>query len=183
MAEPEPPDPDHNGRPAASTRFPAAGLKPQRRGRAIAMTRAEVDRFLAAERTCRVATTGADGWPHAVPLWFVWDGAALWLNSLVRSQRAADLRRDPRVAVVIDAGEHYGELRGVELRGAAELIGESPRLDTPDPVLAGPELLFARKYAGSGTFVPDGRHCWLRLRPASLTSWDFRKIATLPRRS
>jgi len=41
----------------------------QRRGRAIAMTAAEVDEFLATERTCRVATSGKDGRPHVVPLW------------------------------------------------------------------------------------------------------------------
>jgi len=46
----------------------------QRRGRAIAMTGAEVDEFLATERTCRVATARRDGRPHVAPLWFVWDG-------------------------------------------------------------------------------------------------------------
>jgi nitroimidazol reductase NimA-like FMN-containing flavoprotein (pyridoxamine 5'-phosphate oxidase superfamily) len=35
------------------------------------MTPAEVDAFLSAEHTCRVATTGADGRPHVAPLWFV----------------------------------------------------------------------------------------------------------------
>jgi hypothetical protein len=43
--------------------------------------------------------------------------------------------------------------------------------------LAGPELLFARKYTGSETFVPDGRHAWVRLTPDKLVSWDFRKLA------
>ncbi len=33
----------------------------QRRGRVIAMTAAEADEFLTAERTCRVATAGRDG--------------------------------------------------------------------------------------------------------------------------
>ena len=68
------------------------------------MTAAEVDEFLGSERTCRVATSGRDGRPHVVPLWFVWDGESLWLSSVVRSQRWTDLMRDPRVAVVIDAG-------------------------------------------------------------------------------
>ena len=62
------------------------------------MTLEEVDRFLAEERTCRVATVGGEGQPHVAPLWFVWDGATLWLHSLVRSQRWADLGRNPRVA-------------------------------------------------------------------------------------
>jgi len=152
----------------------------QRRGRAIAMTAAEVDEFLAAERTCRVATASRDGRPHVVPLWFVWDGASLWLNSVVRSQRWTNLARDPRIAVVVDAGVDYSELRGVELSGAAAPVGDVPRTAAPDPVLAAPDHLFARKYTG-GDFAPDGRHAWLRLTPDKLVSWDFRKLAGLSR--
>ena len=48
------------------------------------MSADERDEFLAAERTCRVATISPDG-PHATPLWFVWDGTALWLYSIVAS--------------------------------------------------------------------------------------------------
>ena len=115
----------------------------QRRGRAIAMTAAEADEFLAAERTCRVATSGKDGRPHVVPLWFVWDGTALWLTSVVRSQRWTDLMRDPRVAVVVDAGVEYTELRGVELSGEVVPVGEIPRAGAPEPVLDQIEHLFA----------------------------------------
>jgi hypothetical protein len=153
----------------------------QRRGRAIAMTAAEVDEFLTAERTCRVATTGRDGRPHVAPLWFTWDGTSLWLNSVVRSQRWTDLERDPRVAVVIDAGTEFSELRGVELSGAAIPVGDLPRTAAPDPALAACELLFARKYTGRDEFVPDGRHAWLQLTPDKLVSWDFRKFVRPPR--
>jgi hypothetical protein len=153
----------------------------QRRGRAIAMTAAEVDQFLATERTCRVATAGADGRPHVAPLWFVWDGASLWLSSLVRSQRWTDLMRDPRVAVIVDAGVEYSELRGVELSGAIAPVGDVPRTAEPDPALAEPERLFADKYTSGVMVPPDGRHGWLRLTPEKLVSWDFRKLAALSR--
>ena len=156
-------------------------LARQRRGRAIAMTAAEVDEFLATERTCRVATARRDGRPHVAPLWFVWDGTSLWLNSVVRSQRWTDLARDPRIAVVVDAGVEYSELRGVELSGAVVPIGDVPRTATPDPRLAEPERLFADKYAGVVAAKPDGRHAWLRLSPEKLVSWDFRKLAALSR--
>jgi Pyridoxamine 5'-phosphate oxidase len=139
------------------------------------MDKAELDAFLAEQRTCRVATVSAAG-PHLTPLWFVWDAAALWLTSLVSSQRWTDIGRDPRVAVLIDAGEDYGELRGAELRGAVEIVGEVPRTGTPDGRLAEPELLFARKYNDSDAMHHDGRHAWLRLVPEKVTSWDFRKI-------
>jgi Pyridoxamine 5'-phosphate oxidase len=151
-------------------------VREQRRSRRIAMTPDEVDAFLAAERTCRVATTGADGRPHVVPLWFVWHDHALWLTSLVRSQRWTDLARDRRVAVVIDTGEQYGELRGVEISGTATPVGDVPRGAEDHPELAEPERLFARKYAGVDEFTPDGRHGWLRIDPDKMVSWDFRKI-------
>jgi hypothetical protein len=146
----------------------------QRRGRKIAMTKEEVDDFLGQERTCRVATSGSQG-PHLTALWYVWDGTALWLTSVVRSQRWTDLERDPRVSVLVDAGEAYGELRGVELRGRVEVVGEVPRVGQPDERLAEPELLFARKYT-DGEARNDGRHAWLRLIPDTLVSWDFRKM-------
>lgn len=139
------------------------------------MTAEEIDAFLGEERTCRVASVGADGSPHNTPLWFVWDGAALWLNSLTTSQRWADLQRDPRVSVVVDAGHDYGELRGVEMRGAVAVVGDVPRSAAPDADLEVPERAFGEKYIG-GAYVPDGRHAWLCLRPEKVVSWDFRKI-------
>src|ERR1700748_2781570 len=108
--------------------------RPQRRARAIAMTSDEVDAFLAEQRTCRVATVGRGG-PHATPLWYVWFRGALWLTSLSRSQRWTDLMADPRIAVVVDAGEASGELRGAELRGGVEVVGEVPRTGEPVPEL------------------------------------------------
>ena len=153
----------------------------QRRGRAVAMTDAEIDDFLSSERTCRVATVGADGGPHVAPLWFVWHGGCLWLNSIVRSQRWVDLTRDPRTAVIVDAGTEYQELRGVEILGRAEVVGDVPRTAEPDPRLTGVERLFARKYTAADDFAPDSRHAWLRIRPDKLVSWDFRKNPALQR--
>jgi hypothetical protein len=162
-----------------SPQAPSATTTPkqQRRGRKIAMSPAELDAFLATERTCRVATVSATTGVHNTPLWFAWDGTALWLTSIVRSQRWTDLQRDPRVAVVVDAGEEYVELRGAELLGSVEVVGPVPRpAEGPQPAeTAHAEELFAAKYSG-GVPVHDGRHAWLRLVPDKITSWDFRKV-------
>ena len=117
------------------------------------------------------------------PVWFTWTGGALWIYSLTRSQRWADLQRDPRVAAVIDGGEHYAELHGVEIEGVAAVVGPVPRTGDADPQtpeLAEPERLMAWKYFGAADMTHDGRHAWLRITPAKITSWDFRKLATLP---
>lgn len=152
------------------------GVSAQKRGRRIAMSATERDTFLDVERTCRVASVGASG-PHVTPLWFVWDGTALWLHSLSRSRRWAELADDPRVAVVVDAGTQYLELRGVELTGRVEVVGEVPRTGEPVTELTEVERRFAQKYLGCDTFATDGRHGWLRLVPENAVSWDFRKLA------
>jgi hypothetical protein len=134
-------------------------METQKRGRRIAMSKAELDEFLNTSRTWRIATLTASGAPHVSPLWYGWDGASLWLYSLVRSQRWTDIERDPRVAVVIDGGNDYGELRGAELRGSLEPVGEAPRAGADVPEM-----------------FHDGKHAWLRLTPTKIASWDFRKI-------
>ena len=153
------------------------------------MTAEELDAFLGEQRTCRFATTGPDG-PHVAPVWFVWDGQAIWVYSLTRSQRWANVSRDPRVAVVVDDGHHYHELHGVEIEGQATIVGPVPRTgqESEDaPELAEPERLMAAKYfghenptaSGGPEMTHDGRHAWLRVTPLKMVSWDFRKLATL----
>ncbi|MEV5954448.1 pyridoxamine 5'-phosphate oxidase family protein [Streptomyces sp. NPDC051987] len=150
----------------------------QRRGRKIMMTPGELDEFLTTQRTCRVATVTADGAPHVSALWFAWDGTSLWLYSVVRSQRWKDLSRDPRVAVVVDSGEEYDQLRGVELRGTVEFVGEVPRTGELVAELDYIETVFARKNFGLDEMPHDGRHAWARLTPTKIASWDFRKLGT-----
>ena len=148
----------------------------QRRGRSIAMTDVELDTFLASARSARVATVDSAGRPHVTPLWFVWHAGELWLNSLTRSSRWAHVTRRPDVAAVIDDGDRYEELRGVELRGRIRVVGEVPRGRTPHAELDAVEELFAAKYRPGRPFEPDGRHAWLALTPLDVVSWDFRKI-------
>lgn len=139
------------------------------------MSDTERDAYLTGQRTCRVATVSAEGRPHVGALWFVWDGTSLWLYSLTRSLRRAQLLRNPGIAVVVDDGVEYGELRGVELSGEAEFIGEVPRTGEICAELELPERMFATKYFGLDTLPHDSRHAWIRLTPQTVTSWDFRK--------
>jgi hypothetical protein len=149
-------------------------VKEQRRGRGLAMSEAERTAFLLTQRTCRIATL-CHGSPHLSAVWFVWHADELWVNSVVHSQRWTDIGRDPSVSVIVDDGHDFGELRGVELVGRAEVIGEVPRTGGAHPLLVEPEHLFAEKYA-DGTFRYDGRHAWFRVVPDKIVSWDLGKM-------
>lgn len=137
----------------------------------LRMTAEELDTFLATQRTLRCATVSQSGDPHVVPLWFVWHGGAVWLNSLRRSRRSRDLEEGSRVALCVDAGEDYRELRGATIYGRAVDASDASELDEV-------RAKFGAKYWG-GAPVPEMRsHRWLVVRPDRIVSWNFAKIPT-----
>jgi nitroimidazol reductase NimA-like FMN-containing flavoprotein (pyridoxamine 5'-phosphate oxidase superfamily) len=135
----------------------------------LAMTPDELDAFLAEERVLRLATVDEDGWPAVVPVWFVWHDDAFWVWNLTRAKRTDRLRAGTRVAFVVDGGVEYVELRGASGRLEYAFVAED---DVPHAV----RVAFSRKYLHTDHPVePADHHQWLRLVPATLASWDFRK--------
>lgn len=137
----------------------------------LSLTRQELEPYLRSQRTARVATTGAGGSPHVVPLWFVWHDGTLFLNSTLGNPTVENMLRSSRAAAVVDDGEEYDVLRGVTLLGRVEKAEGDPRLSRV-------EREWSEKYLG-GEEVPYRRwhnRVWLRLVPERITSWDFRKI-------
>jgi hypothetical protein len=137
----------------------------------LSLSDEEVDAFLVAQRTARVATTNENGYPHVVPLWFVWHERTLFLNSTLGNPTVENALRTGRAAAVVDDGDAYEVLRGVTIAGRVERAAQDPRLP---PV----EEAWSRKYLGGGE-LPYGRwrgRLWLRLVPERVASWDFRKI-------
>ncbi|MBI3689162.1 MAG: PPOX class F420-dependent oxidoreductase, partial [Mycolicibacterium aromaticivorans] len=76
----------------------------------IVMSDAEVADFVARSRTGTMATIGPDGQPHLVAMWYgVLDGE-IWVETKAKSQKAVNLRRDPRVSFLIEDGDTYDSL-------------------------------------------------------------------------
>lgn len=135
----------------------------------LRLTPAELDELLGGNRTLRAGTVSADGMPHVSPLWFVWHAGAVWVTSLRRSRRARDVQAGSPVALCVDDGIEYADLRGAVLYGRFEEAEGHP-----DLVAA--RRSFAAKYWG-GAEVPDLKsHIWLRMQPDRTVSWDFKKI-------
>jgi nitroimidazol reductase NimA-like FMN-containing flavoprotein (pyridoxamine 5'-phosphate oxidase superfamily) len=136
----------------------------------LRLTDEELEELLTTERTMRAGTVSPDGSPHVVPLWFVWHDGAIWINNLRRARRSRDLAAGSRVALCIDTGHDYFELRG------AVLYGMPGEVSSDDRALAVVRTRFGDKYFG-GIDVPDVKsHVWLRMVPERIVSWDFRKI-------
>ena len=101
------------------------------RGKMGGLTREEMDRFLAGNALARLAVLKPDGSPYVVPVWYHWDGEALWFVGRERSAWCSYISRDGRVAVVIDS-EHSApdesgkglEIPKVIMEGTAEVVEE-----------------------------------------------------------
>ena len=67
------------------------------------MTTDQVRDFLGHRtRTAKVATVMQDGRPHVMPVWFVLDGEQLLFTTGADSVKGRNLRRDPRIALLVD---------------------------------------------------------------------------------
>ncbi len=145
------------------------------------MTDVEVESFLASGRTAVLVTLASDGAPEPVGMWFLVEpDGAIVMRTYAASQKALNLRRDPRVAVLVESGDRYAELQGVRLSGVVELVEDAE-------MIADIWTGLAMKYEGLAPEHADpfrlvaleraGKQVALRLRPSEVVSWDHRKLA------
>ncbi|WP_017592688.1 pyridoxamine 5'-phosphate oxidase family protein [Nocardiopsis potens] len=157
-----------------------AGRGGNRRAR-IRLTGEEAEAFLAANRKVQVATVGRDGAPHLSTLFYAMVDGRLAFWTYASSQKAVNLRRDPRMTCLVDDGEDYGELRGLVLYGTAELDADPAavaRVGTavtaamtgvPAADLQGPEAREGIERAGR-------KRVAVFLDVERTASWDHRKL-------
>lgn len=142
----------------------------------ITMSPEEVQAFLSEERTVTMCTMHPNGSIHAVAMWYAFSDGALAVETKAKSQKVQNLRRDPRMTCLVEAGHEYGELRGVELVGKAEII------DAPDECFAFGVSMWER-YMGPYTeesrtgveFMMKNRVV-VRLAVDRVVTWDHRKL-------
>jgi PPOX class probable F420-dependent enzyme len=148
----------------------------------VRMTDAEVERFLARSRTATLATRGPDGTPHLVAMWFGYLDGRVYIETKTKSQKAVNLRRDPSVVLMAEAGDTYDQLRGVAVEGTAHLV-ENP--DDPE-YWAAAVSIFERYNA---PFTEEARplvelmmnkRIVVRVDPVRVRSWDHRKLGLPP---
>jgi PPOX class probable F420-dependent enzyme len=142
----------------------------------IKMTAEEQAAYLRGRHVLNVATIGPDGRIHLVAMWygFLGDDLAFWTYG--RSQKIANLRRDPTMTGLVETGDDYAELKGVELVGRGEVI------DDRDTVQAVGESVWAR-YTGPvddaarrAVEVVGAKRVAVRFDVDKLVSWDHAKL-------
>jgi PPOX class probable F420-dependent enzyme len=83
----------------------------------------ELLELLRAPSTCYIATLMKDGSPQVTQVWVDTDGENVIINTVDSHVKTHNLRRDPRVAVVVSSPQHPG--RYFQIRGRASLSYEN----------------------------------------------------------
>jgi PPOX class probable F420-dependent enzyme len=144
----------------------------------IRMSDDEVAAFLNGRHTMNIATFAPDGTIHLVAMWYGFLEGAPAFETYAKSQKVANLRRNPSITALVEDGDEYEELRGVELVGRAEIIEDRDRLleaarsvvsryypiDDPADLDAAAEGLAHKRVA-------------VRIDVERIVSWDHRKLA------
>ena len=144
---------------------------------AIRMNDAELAELYAECRSLQVATIGKDGAPHLTTLWFTVHDGKILFETYGKSQKVMNLRRDPRIAVLCEAGETYDQLRGVSIQGRAELVEEGERLQELMRILVNHHFAGQTEEQVKATAAQMAqKRIVVVVHPDKTISWDHRKL-------
>ena len=149
---------------------------------ATAMTKDELDRYLATELICVVGVNRAGRAPLVFPMLFDWDGTRLRFTTYADSTKLPFIRNDRAISVVVESGTGRHSHRGVALEGQAEIVSD------PRVAWGAREQIAARYPTGYLSPFPAAVEEWyerdyvlVSLVPERMRSWDFSKMVSVAR--
>jgi len=142
----------------------------------IAMSVDEQKAFLASTRTLILSSIDRRGYPHSVAMWFAIFGGLVHMTTFRKAQKVLNIRRNPKVALLAEAGVRYAELRGLMIRGRAELVED---VDLCTKILTDIQT----RYFGPLTEAEReqlhrqaAKRVAIRVHPERVASWDHSKL-------
>jgi PPOX class probable F420-dependent enzyme len=140
------------------------------RRRQIRLSPDEQAAFFRERKKAALATIDKDGFPHVVAMnYFARDGA-FYMTSYGKAQKVVNIRRNSRVALMIEAGDDYAELRGVMIRGHCEILEDEAS------VRAAFEARASASPVQPGATASAPKRVVLKIVPDKVVSWDHRKL-------
>jgi len=138
----------------------------------IKLTPDEMAAFLRDNRKAALATLDRDGFPHLVAMTYAVKDGAFYMTSFGKAQKVLNIRRNTRVALMVEAGGSYAELRGVMVRGDCEIIEGEDAVRDAWALISGTSGAPRRREAADSA----PKRVVLKLVPHKITSWDHSKL-------
>lgn len=143
----------------------------------IKMTDDEVQEFLHGRHVVNIATHSPDGTIHLVAMWYGFINGHVAFETFSKSQKVKNLQRDARITCLVEDGESYDQLRGVEIVGTARLTDDWE-------VVLNLAMDVARRYYGvenedDARAIAEAiakKRTAIEVVPDKIVSWDHTKL-------
>ena len=143
----------------------------------VAMSDDEMWSFIETQKSIQVCTLNKDGSPHLTVMWFAVADGAIILETFTKSQKIVNLKRNPKMAVLLEDGAEYNELRGVSINCDAELIDDYDTVHALHvEVVVRNQAGLTREQAAEYTAEMSKKKTVIRVTPQKVMSWDHRKL-------
>ena len=142
----------------------------------VVMSHDEQAAFLQQQRSCTLGTFGPQGQIHLVGMWYAVLDDHIWFETKKKAQKTVNLRRDPRMSFLVEAGHTYDQLRGVAIEGTAEVIEDEDVVwDVCVSIFERYNGPYSEEMRPFVEFMANNRAA-VRLDAARVRSWDHRKL-------
>lgn len=151
---------------------PAMASDGQPRRRQIQLSETEQAAFLAANRKAALATLDRDGYPHLVAMTYGIKNGVFYMTSYAKAQKVLNIRRNPKVGLMIEAGTNYAELKGIMVRGLCEIVEGEDAVREAWAIISRAGTAPRRKETNDSA----AKRVVLKVTPLRIASWDHAKL-------
>ena len=148
---------------------------PSRRDQ-IRMTDDEIRDFLDAGKSLQLATINKDGTPHLVTMWYGLIDGKIVLETFEKSQKAVNLKRDPRLACLLESGTEYNQLKGIQINGTAKLVTDKAEILEVMKAVLGRNHEMDEKTLEMAAEHGAKKRIAVVVEPTKVVTWDHTKL-------
>jgi general stress protein 26 len=145
---------------------------PQPRRRQITLSEAEQAEFLGTHRKCALATLDNDGYPHLVAMTYGIKDGVFYMTSYAKAQKVLNIRRNPKVGLMIEAGGAYSELKGIMVRGICDIVEGEDAVRDAWAIISRDTGTPRRKETNDSA----AKRVALKVIPLRIVTWDHTKL-------
>jgi nitroimidazol reductase NimA-like FMN-containing flavoprotein (pyridoxamine 5'-phosphate oxidase superfamily) len=146
----------------------------------IQLSEEDISSFIRSAKTMILVSNGRNGFPHPMPMWFAVDEEErILMTTFRKSQKVLNIQKDPKVALLVESGVAYQELKSVLILAEAEIIDDpqyTAEAMSRISIFRGDAQAEQKDLVLQGSLRQAPKRVVMRFKPVSVMSWDHGKL-------
>lgn len=146
----------------------------------IQLAEEDIWAYIRSARTMILVSNGRKGFPHPMPMWFALDeDDQILMTTFRKSQKVLNIKKNPKVALLVESGDAYQELKSVLILAEAEIVDQleyTAETMTKISIFRGDARADQKEMVKQGSMGQAPKRVVIRFKPVSVVSWDHAKL-------